>query len=104
MPIKTTSMTGNFPAVRPVFKNTAPVAATDSSQQSATISSEAVRIAADVDIHFKIGNNPTATTNDPVIFAGDSEIYACDPLNKIAVIKKTGQNDGYVWVHGLEVG
>ena len=102
MPIKTPSMTGNFPAIRPVFKNAAPLALTDTSAQSAVIGSEAVRIACDVDAHFKIGSNPVATVNDPVIFAGDSEIYMCDPTEKIALIKKTGQNDGTAWVHGVE--
>jgi len=102
MSIKTPSMTGNLSAIKPRFKNVAPVALTDTSQQSLVIASEAVRIACDVDAHFKIGKNPVATVNDPVIFAGDSEIYACERTDKIALIKKTGQNDGYAWVHGLE--
>ena len=104
MPIKTPIMTGNFPAIKPVFHNRAPVALTSTSAQSAIINCGAVRIAPDVDAHFKIGKDPVATTNDPVIFAGDTEIYMLDCGEKIALIKKTGQNDGYAWVHGCVEG
>lgn len=63
------------------------------------VGSEAFYIFSTVAVHFRTSQAGTnATTNDTPIPANTPMVFACNPTDKISLIKMTGQADGTTWV------
>jgi len=74
-----------------------------SAQTVAKATNEAFYIYSNTPIHINIGNNPTATLNDPPIPSNTPMVFAISQGMKIAVVKMAGFADGSCWIHNLKV-
>jgi hypothetical protein len=85
---------GALPVVRPGA--TVNVAVGASSNASGPLGSTVVRVVATTDCHVCFGSNPAADANCLFLPANMPEYFACDPAEKIGVIRDSA--DGMLYV------
>ena len=63
------------------------VGASHAESSAVSASAKYVRIAVTVDTYVAIGASPTATTSSMIIPGGVSEIFKCNPADKVSVLQ-----------------
>lgn len=53
-------------------------------------------------VHYRLGESPVATQNDPVVFSNTNRVVGCQPGEKISFIKDIDSGDGRVIAHALK--
>lgn len=70
-------------------------------KNSSAISSKLVRFYANLDVHIKVGSDPTATTSDMLVKAATAEYIYVGDYGYISAINATAGQTPWVWVHEM---